>query len=429
MKYNITDADGCSFATITDSKTKTVVAYISVDIHAEETVKGRATELLYTDALISGAGKYNRAAFLDAMSSLGATISASISDGVLTIFVRADGAVFNKVLPLVESMLLEPHFNKDELKRIKQTVTNAIKESKENTRAIAHEQLRNAFYGKQDRRYTFDEDALIDAIKTITPKDLQALHKKVCSLTWTCSLLANPANSELAQKSVKKIKKNSKRSTSGLGIHQQLPPQPSLVLKDVPSKQNIDFSIGAPVPITLHHPDYIPLSFGLAVLGKWGGFTGRLMSTVREKEGLTYGIYAKTETFFIEEQGYWRIMSFFAPEKSLQGLTSTFREIKKLYKDGITEGELKLFKQILNTGQVLQNDSLSSQLNDLHGYHFQGFTLKEIAEHKNRIHSLTVNEVNEAIKLYLNPGDLTVSGAGPIASVKKDLQAFIKTVA
>ena len=169
--------------------------------------------------------------------------------------------------------------------------------------------------------------------------------------------------------------------------------------------------------------------FGIAVLGKWGGFTGRLMSTVREQEGLTYGIYAKTETFYNEEQGYWRIMSFFAPEKALQGLTSTFREIKKLYQHGITESELKLFKQILSTGHVLQNDSLSSQLNDLHGYHMQKFSLQEITEHKNKIHALTVEEVNTAIKHYLNPAHLTVSGAGPTAKVKKDLQAFIKSVA
>lgn len=429
MKYNITSADGFSFATITDSHTKTVVAYISVDIHEEQTMQSRAVETLYTDALISGAGKYNRAGFLDAINSLGASLSAGISDGVLTMFVRADGAVFKKVLALVEVMLLEPHFNKDELKRIKQTVTNAIKENKENTKAIAHEQLRNAFYGQQDRRYTCDDDALIAAIKNVTPRELQSLHKKICSLTWTCSLSASPLNAEAARKSIQKIKKLSPKHRDPLGIHQQKPPRPELTLKDVPSKQNIDFSIGAPVPITLHHPDFIPLLFGIAVLGKWGGFTGRLMSTVREQEGLTYGIYAKTESFTGEEQGYWRIMSFFAPDKALQGLTSTFREIKKLYDGGITEAELTLFKQILITGQVLQNDSLSSMLNDLHSYHMQRFTLQEIKEHKNRIHSLTRTQVNDAIKLYLNPANLTVSGAGPVAGVKKDLQAFIKTVA
>ncbi|MBP6924529.1 MAG: insulinase family protein [Candidatus Pacebacteria bacterium] len=428
MKYNITESEGFSLATITAPSTKTVVAYLSVDIHTEQSALLRATELLYTDALISGAGKYNRETFLDAINSLGATISAGISDGVLTIFIRCDGTVFKKVLALVEIMLEAPHFNKEELKRIKQTVTNALKESKEDTRAIAHEQLRNAFYGPQDRRYTYDEDTLISAITRVTAKDLQSLHKKVRSLGWTCSVSGNPINAEMLKKGVAKLRKGSHKTVATFGIHQQKPPYPSLTLKDIPSKQNIDFSIGAPVPITLHHPDFIPLMFGIAVLGKWGGFTGRLMSTVREQEGLTYGIYAKTETFFNEEQGYWRIMSFFAPEKALQGLTSTFREIKKLYQHGITESELKLFKQILSTAHVLQNDSLSSQLNDLHGYHMQKFSLQEIAEHKSKIHSLTRDEVNSAIKHYLNPAYLTVSGAGPTAKVRGELQTFMKNV-
>lgn len=428
MKQHIKDTPEFSFATITDNSSKTLTAYISTDIHGEQTVLGRAVELLYTDALISGAGKYTREQFLDAINSLGATISLGISEGVFTLYIKASEVTSAKVFSLTETMILEPHFDQKELKRIKQTVINAIKESKENTRAIAHEQLRNTIYGTQDRRYTFDEDALIKAIAKVSPKELKALHKKICSTAWTVSVATTDKTASTLEKTIKKIKKQFPPAKSSVGLHQQKTPQPTLTLRDVPSKQNIDFSIGAPVPITLHHPDLIPLMFGVAVLGKWGGFTGRLMSTVREQEGLTYGIYAKTESFYNEEQGYWRIMSFFAPDKALQGLTSTFREIKKLYKDGITEGELRLFKQILNTAQVLQNDSVASMLSDLHAYHMQKFSLQEITEHKARIYSLTVDEVNTAIRHYLNPAHLTVSGAGPVKTVEKELKNFLNTI-
>jgi predicted Zn-dependent peptidase len=169
--------------------------------------------------------------------------------------------------------------------------------------------------------------------------------------------------------------------------------------------------------------------FGITVLGKWSGFAGRLMSTVREQEGLTYGIYAKTESFMNEEQGYWRVMTFFSPKDAARGLTSTFREIKKIYEHGITKDELATFKQILHTGQVLKNDSTSSLLGELHAYHLQKFSLEEIEEHKKRLLSVTLSEVNAALKRYLDPATLTVSGAGPISSVKKELQGLMKTVA
>lgn len=428
MKYHITETTSYSLATIEKAKSDTVTAYFSVDIHGEQTAKVKAVQILYTDALFSGAGSFDRAGFLNAINILGATVTAGISEGTVTVYVRASAASFKKVMTLVETMLLDPHFDKKELVRIKQTTINALLESKENSQAIAHEQLRNALYGMHDRRYTYDEDTLIAAIKTVTPRDLNALHKTVCGLVWNCSIAAGTQEISVAQKTIRKIKDKNQNIVGELAIHQQKPPHPSVILKNIPSRQNIDFSIGAPIPITLHHPDYIPLAFALAVLGKLGGFTGRLMSTVREEEGLTYGIYAKAETFYNEEQGYWRIMTFFAPDKAIQGLTSTFREVKKLYEKGITEDELTKFKQILHTGQALLHDSTARLLGDLHAYHLQKFSLEEIAEHKKRYASLTLDEVNNAIRTYLNPDLLTISGAGPINSVKKELQSFLQTV-
>jgi zinc protease len=427
MTYDIKEAAGFSFATITKQKSETAVLYLSTDIHRAQSAKLRATELLYSDALISGAGKYDRAQFLDALNILGATVTAGISDGVLTMYVKCAASVTGKVLPLVETMLREPHFDKKELTRIKQTVTNLLKESKENTRAIAHEQLRNSLYGTEDRRYSFGEDALIAAIKDITTRDLHKLHAHIMGLAWTCSATSNKDTLARMEKSLKTLKTKLPSTTTEYGIHQQKPPQPTVVLKNVPSKQNIDFAIGAPVPITLHHPDHLPLVFALAVLGI-GGFQSRLMSTVREKEGLTYGIFATADTFLNEEQGYWRINTFFAPDKAVQGLTSTFREVKKLYEHGITKTELETFRTNLTTKQILVGDSTAKLLNDLHGYHLQHFSLEEMREHRKRLLLVTQDEVNAAIKYYLNPAHLTISGAGPVAKVSKAIEAFAKSV-
>jgi len=233
---------------------------------------------------------------------------------------------------------------------------------------------------------------------------------------------------EAFEKVIVRLKKLTRKQAPYTGVHQQKPPQQITVFRNITSRQNIDFSIGAPVPITLHHPDFIPLGFAIAVLGKWGGFTGRLMSTVRELEGLTYGIYGRMEGFSGTEQGFWQIMTFFAPDKAVQGLTSTFREIDKFYQSGITKEELIKFKTILQTQQTLLNDSVGSLLANLHGYHCHNFTLQEISEHKARIATLTLDEVNMAIKTYLNPSTLTVSAAGPVKAVKKDIQNLISRV-
>lgn len=427
MKYHINKSENYSLATIIPRQTPTVSALITVDVHDERTVADQSAQLMYGDAILSGTEKHTREEFLNAVNTLGATLSVNVGSGVVTFSLKSRKEHFGKLLSLFETMMISPLFSKAELQRIRTTVHNELIESKEDSKSIAQENLLNTIYGFSDRKYTYPIEETIECVKTTQARHIKALHSKVLSRNWTCSIAGNSTECEKLHKTVKRITNNfsCKDTTS---IHQQKTPKQVAVLSNIPSRSNIDFSIGAPLPITLHHPDYIPLSLGLAVLGKWGGFSGRLMSTVRELEGLTYGIYAKLEGFSGTEQGYWRIITFFSPDKALQGLESTFREIKKLYNKGITKAELEKFKTVMNTSQVLLNDSIGGLLSDLHSYHYNGFSLDEMKEHKNRVNSLTLDEVNKAVKTYLNPNNLTISGAGPTKTVQKNIKDFIKSV-
>jgi len=149
---------------------------------------------------------------------------------------------------------------------------------------------------------------------------------------------------------------------------------------------------------------------------------------VREKEGLTYGIYSQLEGFSSGEQGYFRIMTFFAPDKAIEGLGSTFREIKKLYVSGVSQAEVTAFKTILSTQQSLVKDSFGRTLADLHAYHCEGFTIAQMEEYKRALCDITRADVNRVIKTYLDPALMSVSGAGPTNSVQKDLRAWHQSV-
>lgn len=428
MRYQIDTHHTYSFASVTEPTAEVVVAYISVDTHDERTIADQAVSLMYGDALLSGAGSLERNAFLDAVNQLGASISVKVVDGVVNITLRSTVTTFKRLLTLVELMLTEPQFSKRELKRIRQTTINGLHESKENSKAIAQEQLRNAFYGSNDRRYTYDIDETISEVATTDVRHLKAFHQTLDRRIWVCSIAGPQPQQRDFERSLQRLRKGATITDRDTTAHAQQAPKPTVLLTDIPSRSNIDFSIGAPIPFTLHHPQYLPLAFGIAVLAKWGGFAGRLMSTVREKEGLTYGIYGKLEGFTAGEQGYWRIMTFFSPERSVEALTSTFREIRNIHQQGITEEEFLRFQTILETGQTLLNDSMTTLLNDLHGYHCQGFTVEEILKQKARIRALTRTEVNEALRTYLDPRTLTISGAGPIKAVEKELRRFQRTV-
>jgi len=421
MKYQTFKGENYSGGAVTKPGSRIFYCVLTTDLHTTHSASQEVQEYVYADALLSGAGKYTREQFVDAVNILGASLSVHVVDSKLTITIKSTHKNATKVLELFSVMMQKPTFSAKEIIRIKKQITNELNEYKEDARGRALDNFVNELYTPEDRRYTSSPDTLIDKLSEVSRSTLTKLHETARSSIWTVTTGGTPKVTQILQPILGTSFKKSK-STDTQRTHTPREAHSSMTLLNVPSKQNIEFSIGGALPLTLHDKDYLPFVFGLSVLGKWGGFTGRLMSTVREKEGLTYTIYGKTETVGGTEAGYWRIMTFFAPTQAVQGLQSTIREITKIHTHGISKEELRRFNIILKTQQTLLADSVIQSTNELHGYLVAGFTLDEISLYKAKLLTLTQKELNQARRTYLNPDKLIISGAGPITTVSKELE-------
>lgn len=411
-----------------EKDTPMVSCLLTADCFKENTPHQVAVNMIYTDLLLSGAGKYTRDEFVYAINELGANISVSENEGRITFLIKTLAKNLTQTLKLFELMMFESAFAGKECDRAIETAINALVLYKDDSRSLAHDGLRRALYSKDDKHFEFTPDELIEAMKGVTVNDVREIHERMMNSYWMVSVGGGLKSIKASLKSVEKLKKNKLAIAPVLNkTDRTLIKGRKLVLQSVPSKQNIDLSIGAPVPLTISDEDLAPFIFGLAVLGKWGGFAGRLMSTVREKEGLTYGIYAKMEGVTKTEAGYWRIMTFFAPKDVKQGMVSTLREIKNIHEKGITQSEWERFKNILKTGEVLVYDSLSDTVGFVHGALLSGMSFADYKKYRERLYDCTKAEVNSALKKYLNPDQLIISASGPIDSVTKDLKNLIKS--
>ncbi len=424
MTHHIETNEKYRIGSIVQKNSRIFYAKLTVDIQTSNTPAFEALQEVYAEALLSGAGKFSREAFLNEINKLGASVDVSINDSKLTISLRSSADNASRLMTLFTLMLDTPTFAQNELHRIKTLITNELTEHTEDSKAVAYENLANQLYSNKDRRYTAPIQLIQKNVSRITQKDLQTLHQQIRSFYWSATVGTHSETVINFSEVLKKIKA-AEQTTLLKKEHVPKLPKESLVLKNIPGKQNIDFSIGGALPLTLHHPDFIPFTFGLNVLGKWGGFTGRLMSTIREKEGLTYGIYAKIETVSGEETGFWRIMTFFSPEQSHQGLTSTLREVNLIAKKGITEDEYRRFKTILITQQTLLNDSYIRTIADFHFFVSEGFEIEEMKELKSKMHTVSKKEINTALAKYLDPKKIVISGAGPVETVKQALQKLV----
>ena len=425
MHIKTTKHDFFSIAEIEKEGAQTVAVILTVDSFSQQSEKAALLPYLYQDLLLSGADTYTRSEFLHALNALGASISISISGGKITITTATPKSKLKQTLELLFTALQKPRFAPSELKRAISTLRNNLELAKEDARGIAQSNLKNTFYTKADRSYDFSPDELIKALEGVVVGDIKNLHNIVLAGYWFVSIGGSKDSIATTQNKIKAFKKAADIRTHAPTVL-QAKKATQVLLHEVQSKQNIDVSIGNAVPLTLTDPDAAAFLFGVAVLGKWGGFAGRLMSTVREKEGLTYGIYARVENMGLENAGYLRIMSFFAPKDVVKGITSTKREIKLLVEKGISQSEFERFKTIIKTGEVLVFDSLSGTTGLVHNNLVSGLSYLDYLEFRKKFQNCTRTQINAALKKYLNPNALVISAAGPIASVKNELLALGK---
>ena len=144
-----------------------------------------------------------------------------------------------------------------------------------------------------------------------------------------------------------------------------------------------------------------------------GGDTlsSRLGAEVRDRQGLTYGIYSNfitgknVGTFLIEMQT--------SPEDAPKAISSTRNLLKQVHQQGVTLQEIETAKRnlISNYNISLANPEQLSQrmvMNEVYGLN-QG----ELCSFISKIEQVNLNQVNQAARELLHPDKIVVVTAGP----------------
>jgi len=351
-------------------------------------------------------------AIADQLDSVGAEISFSV--GTQTVEIRAK--CLKKDLPLVlgliASELRNPALLASEFDKAKQQFSGTLQGSLQNTDARAREAFGRAIFpeGHPNRPHTVAE--YLEAAKSATLAEIEAFHAKYYGPAHMTLVLAGDVPAEQARAEIAKdfsgwsggqdfIRPDKPGAAHG-------PREVNVALADKPS---VSVTLGQPTGLRYRDPDSLALRVGTAVLGQ--GFTGRLMGTVRDKEGLTYHIGAGLgEDSFAD--GSWYVSASFAPELLERGVDSTRRELGIWWKSGVTDTELTERKQGivgsyfvgLSTTYGLASAILTSVQ--------RGYDLTWLDEYPEAVNALTLPHVNAAIKAHLNPNAMVLVEAGSL---------------
>jgi zinc protease len=141
------------------------------------------------------------------------------------------------------------------------------------------------------------------------------------------------------------------------------------------------------------------------------------MGTVRDQEGLTYGIGSKltADTF---RDGLWLTRATFAPSLLARGLDSTWREIKAWHDKGITAAELKKAKTSIMADEIYARDDAFTTMYRLGVWVTTGGDPARFDDWQEMLKDVTVQDVNRVAKVYLRPDASTLA---VLAGDPKDL--------
>lgn len=156
------------------------------------------------------------------------------------------------------------------------------------------------------------------------------------------------------------------------------------------------------------HPDFAGMQVVAMLLG--GYFSSRLMRTLREERGYTYGVMSAVINF--KHEGYLAIATQVATEVTQEALDLIYAEIARLRTERVSDEELALVKNIMagETMRILDGPfgiadvTIENILCDTDN--------RIIGENLQRIRAITPDEILALAQRYLRQEDLVTVVAG-----------------
>ena len=254
---------------------------------------------------------------------------------------------------------------------------------------------------------------MVSLVAKVTQSNIEKYHKSytpLCHAKWI--IVGDVEPTKVVTLLEKFSSQDGSLPSESRSVLEALPPKQGVKKVVVEDKQSVDIRMGHVLPIDIHHPDYLPLRLAIDALG--GSFSARLMRTVRDVDGLTYNVGSKIAGFIPHHGGHWMVYGSFSPKLLDKGISSIQKQLKLWCSGGISAEELEERKLgMVGRYQVMLSDA-ESLVDKLSANIENGFDVDYLYTFSDKVMAVTLDEVNNALKKYIDLGKLTSVYAGSI---------------
>jgi zinc protease len=354
---------------------------------------------LMTALIEEGSGDMDAQAFAAARDGLAASFG--FSSDIDTVAVSAQFLTENRdqAVALLRQAITAPRFDPEAIDRVRGQVLAGLRSDEKDPGSIANRLLRQqAFAGHP---YAENGDGRLDTVPGLTRDDLIALHKATMTRDRVFVAAAGDISAEELGALIDTLLGD--LPTTGPALPAEIAPALTggVTVEGFPGPQSV--LLFGHSGIKRDDPDFFAATILNEVLGG-GRFSSRLMTEVREKRGLTYGIGTSLVGFDRSELVLGQ--TAVANDRVAEAVEVIRAEWARIARDGITEAELAATKTYLTGAYPLRFDGNGPLAQIMVNMQLIGLPADYPKTRNDKVNAVTLADVNRVAASLLRADDL-----------------------
>ncbi len=404
-------------------KTKGETVEVSLNLHfgALDNLRGQAVPAGFVAAMMpAGTTTKTRAQLADAFDAIKTdwSVTGSAEGASASLTTKRDTLV--PALELLAEALRKPAFNAAEFEVVRRQALQGLEKATDDPGSNAGNALQRAMqhWPADDPRYVPAFAETIDHDKTLKLEDVVAFYRGHWGADHADMAIVGDFDAAQVKAAVTRLLGDWKSPVA----YQRLDRPASDVTGQhlvTPLKDKANAVVIGLLPLKLQDtdPDYPALMLASHVLGG-GGFDSRLLTRLRQKEGISYGVGAGLRASAFEPSGALQVFAIYAPQYRDRLDAGFSEELARFVKDGITATELDTAKKAMMAERVTSRTNDAAVAGGWSAKLEQGRTFAFTADQDAKLQALTLDQVNAAIRKWIVPADLDWSTSGTFADKK-----------
>jgi len=348
----------------------------------------------------SSKGALSEAQIADEIADLGANFGISVGGERAVIRIRSLSRkdLRDRAVQLASAMLSAPTYDAKILEREKQRAITGLLEAETKPESVLERRFRKSVYGN----YPLSESPSVKSVGSVSISDLARFHQQFYRGDRIIVSIVGDVSPAEANEIVEVLLKNVPQSGAAIPALPQFERSPIEPLASrqiyIPfDSQQAHIAMGM-TAITRSNPDYFPLIVGNYILGG-GGFVSRLMSEVREKRGLAYGVFS----YFApgKDTGIFQAGLQTKGDQATLALEVMNSTIANFIANGATPSELQAAKANLVNGFPLRIDNNRKLLDNVSSIAWNDLPLDTLETWTTKVDAVTLEQVSAAFQKYL----------------------------